>query len=120
MPATVELHIRRLPDQSLVADATLTSAASAVASQLTTGAPITFDTELLLALSNDPDAYGAALKAQIFATPALRRAWLQASAYTTESNHVRNRTRLRPCQHQRQDRSPMYTERHKRSTSYTE
>jgi hypothetical protein len=82
MPATIELHIRRMPDQSLVADATLISAASATPALLAAAVPVTINSTELLALNDDPAAYGATLRAQIFAAPALRRAQNQACAYT--------------------------------------
>lgn len=79
--ATIELHIRRLPDGSLIVDATLTSSVSAAPVQLATGVPVTLDVAQLLALSNDPAAYGRALAEQLFTDQDLREAWLKARAY---------------------------------------
>ncbi|MBX0331333.1 CHAT domain-containing protein [Oscillochloris sp. ZM17-4] len=78
---TITLHIHRLPDASLVADAELTSVASAAPAQLATNAPVVLDAEALLGCSNDPVTYGTALAAQLFAAQPLREAWLKARAY---------------------------------------
>ncbi|NTU79106.1 MAG: CHAT domain-containing protein [Chloroflexales bacterium] len=94
---TVELHIRRLPDASLAADATLTSATSAASSQLATGVPVTLDTTALLSLSGDPAAYGREMSQQLFAAPALRDAWLKARAYAAAGSDLQLRLRLDPA-----------------------
>ncbi len=75
MPITIfELHIRRLPDNSLAADAELTSLNSTQPTQLARDVPIVLDEMKLNELTNDPDAYGAKLSAQLFADRSLRRA----------------------------------------------
>ena len=63
------------------ADATLTSAASAAATQLATNAPVVLDPEALRALSHNPTAYGKLLSDQLFADRTLRDAWIKARAF---------------------------------------
>ena len=77
---TLTIHICRLPDASFIADAELTSTATAASAQLATNAPVRFAFTELLARHNDPAAYGVLLSAQVFADQTLRDAWLTARA----------------------------------------
>jgi hypothetical protein len=65
MPSTIELHIRRLPDASLVAElrAELPRSRADLG-----GAPIDLNPEVLRALSTSPDVYGTALTAMTIPT----------------------------------------------------
>ncbi len=97
MSTTIEFHIRSaLPPLAdaenlsaigyrlsamFTADATLTSAASAAATQLATNAPVTLDPEALRAMSHNPAAYGKLLSDQLFADQTLRDSWLKARAF---------------------------------------
>ncbi|MEI8166243.1 MAG: CHAT domain-containing protein [Chloroflexales bacterium] len=78
---TLTIHIRRLPNASFIADAELTSTATAASAQLATNAPVTLAFTELLAQRNDPATYGAMLSAQVFADQSLRDAWIKARAH---------------------------------------
>ena len=56
--------------------------------------PLALDLAALLALHNDPIAYGRALSAQLFAEPRLRSAWQQARAVAQQRGTLRLRLRL--------------------------
>jgi len=84
MLTTVELTIRRLPDDSLGADAWHTSATSAATATLAANIPVALDQAALNAHILDPVAYGRELSAQLFADPRLRHTWLKARAYAAD------------------------------------
>ncbi|WP_129677474.1 CHAT domain-containing protein [Candidatus Chloroploca sp. Khr17] len=81
MTTTIELHVRQLSDESLIADAKLTSHVSAAPAVLASNAPVLIDIGGLLSVANDPVVYGAHLSSQLFADQTLRDAWLRAYAY---------------------------------------
>ncbi|NTV99941.1 MAG: NACHT domain-containing protein, partial [Oscillochloris sp.] len=88
---TIEIYIRRLPANSLVADARLTSVTSAMPTQLVSHAPVTLNSETLLAATNDAAIYGRLLSAQLFADRALRDAWLKVRANVDDPLQLRLR-----------------------------
>ena len=90
---TLEIHIRRLPDGSLAADAALTPGASTATAQLATGVSIELDAAVLRELESNADDYGRQLSAQLFADQRLREAWIKARAYA-ESGALQLRLHL--------------------------
>src|SRR5262245_37216002 len=87
-PPAAELEIRL---QSTTADAVLVDiqfcdSASAVDAILAVGVPAQFDLSVLLPQSLDPQDYGRALAAQLFADERLRNAWATARGYTRGAN----------------------------------
>jgi hypothetical protein len=60
-------------------------------------APIALDPDALRGLALDPEAYGAALTAQLFGDPRLRDAWLQARVLGMQGGALAVRLRLDPA-----------------------
>jgi len=75
MPATIELHIQRLPDASLTAALRAYQRGVTV---LASPQAITINRTTLLALTGLPTTYGAALAEMVFPAP-LREAWAKAT-----------------------------------------
>jgi hypothetical protein len=77
MPATIELHIQRHPDERITAELRAYQRGVTV---LASSVPITISAEALRALSYSPDVYGTTLAAMVFAGD-LRAAWERARGY---------------------------------------
>jgi len=91
MPASIELHIQRLPDGSL------TAALRAYGRGVTVLAPaqaVTINRTTLRALTSLPTAYGATLAEMVFPGP-LREAWGRARGQAeTEGSVVHLRVQI--------------------------
>lgn len=81
MSTTLAFYIRRRSDDSLAADARLSSASSAATVLLAADALVPLDRAALLHHATDPIAYGQELTKQLFSDSALREAWIKARAY---------------------------------------
>lgn len=93
----LELTLRAVGDGKLAADLRLRPPGSPTDADLASGVPVTLDTQRLLELSLDPDAYGRALTDQLFACATLREAWATVRGYIQGANTaLRLRLRIDP------------------------
>ncbi len=80
------LTIRRLPDASLYSDVRVKSDGNAAEAVLAVNVPVALDTGALLALMSDPTVYGRILSQQLFASQAIRDAWLKVRGHTASGS----------------------------------
>lgn len=93
--ADFELSLRAAPGGGFLADVRLTRPNTVVPVELVTGVPVSIDVKALLAVWNEPDAYGQRISSMLFADVRLLKAWAEAVAVTfSVGQNLRFRLRL--------------------------
>lgn len=90
----LELILRAPTAGEITADLLLRPPGDTIDSSLATNAPVSIELNRLLESSPDPDEYGRALTAQLFASPEMREAWYKVIGYV-QGARTRLRVRLR-------------------------